>query len=152
MISTVERVLFLKSAELFAEIPGEDLAQVAQIAEELDFEAGAYLMEEGQLGDGMLLIIDGRVSVQKGEKEITQLGPKECVGELSILDAQPRSASVFALNPVRALRISREDFYELMVEKRGIAQGIIKVLSRRLRASTGLAVAFCCMLVPYWAA
>lgn len=137
MISTLERVLFLKSAELFSEIPGEDLAQVAQIAEEMEYDPGDHLMEEGAVGDGMLLLLEGRVQVLKGPREVAELGPKECVGELSILDAQPRSASVQAKTEVRALRISREDFYELLVEKPGISRGIIKVLTRRLRATTG---------------
>lgn len=136
MISTVEKVLFLKSIDLFSQIPGEDLARVAQIAEELDFEPGERIMQEGEMGDSMYLIVDGVVQVFKGPRVVVELSERECVGEMAILDSEPRSASVVARGAVRALRIEREDFYELMNEKAEIARGIIKVLTRRLRNTT----------------
>lgn len=136
MISTVEKVLFLKSIDLFSQIPGEDLARVAQIAEELDFEEGERIMQEGEMGDSMYLIVDGVVHVFKGERKVVELSERECVGEMAILDSEPRSATVQAKSVVRALRIEREDFYELMNEKAEIARGIIKVLTRRLRRTT----------------
>lgn len=138
MISTVEKVLFLKSIDLFSQIPGEDLARVAQIAEEIEFEAGEQVMKEGEIGDSMYLIVDGDVHVFKGERKVVELGERECVGEMAILDSEPRSATVRASSFVRTLRIEREDFYELMNEKAEIARGIIKVLTRRLRNTTAL--------------
>lgn len=136
MISTVEKVLFLKSIELFSQIPGEDLVRVAQIAEENEFEDGQPLMREGELGDSMYLIVAGRVAVKKGEQVVVDLGERECVGEMAILDSEPRSASVEAAGSVLALKIEREDFYDLMNERPEIAQGVIKVLTRRLRHTT----------------
>ena len=136
MISTVEKVLFLKSIDLFSQIPGEDLARVAQIAEEIDFEPRDTVITEGEIGDSMYLIVDGRVEVFKGQRSIVELGERECVGEMAILDSEPRSATVKAQTAVRALKIEREDFYDLMNEKMEIAQGIIKVLTRRLRTTT----------------
>ena len=136
MISTVEKVLFLKSIDLFSQIPGEDLARVAQIAEEIDFEPKETVITEGELGDSMYLIVAGRVQVYKGDKFIVELAERECVGEMAILDSEPRSATVKALTSVQALKIEREDFYDLINEKMEIAQGIIKVLTRRLRSTT----------------
>lgn len=137
MISTVEKVLFLKSIDLFSQIPGEDLARVALIASEVDFDPTETLMSEGELGDSMYLILEGKVEVKKGNLEITTLGPKECVGEMAILDSEPRSATVRAVAPTRALKVEREDFYEILNERIDIARGIIMVLCRRLRATTG---------------
>jgi CRP-like cAMP-binding protein len=136
VISIVEKVLFLKSIDLFREIPGEDLARVAQIAEEVDFEPGETLLVEDEVGDSMYLIVLGRVAVSKGDRIVVELGERECVGEMAILDSEPRSATVRSLTTVRALKIEREDFYELMNEKLELAQGIIKVLTRRLRRTT----------------
>ena len=136
LISTVEKVLFLKSIDLFSQIPGEDLVRVAQIAEEIDFEPKETVMAEGELGDSLYLIVDGKVQVFKGDRLIVELGERECVGEMAILDSEPRSATVKALGPVSALKIEREDFYDVMNEKTEIAQGIIKVLTRRLRLTT----------------
>ena len=133
MISTVEKVLFLKSIDLFGQIPGEDLVRVAQIAEERTFDPGTDLMVEGEMGDSMYLIVAGKVEVIAGGKVFVEIGEKECVGEMAILDSEPRSATVRCKEPVAALKIEREDFYELMGDKIEIALGMIKVLSRRLR-------------------
>lgn len=137
MISTVEKVLFLKSIDLFRHIPGEDLVRVAQITEEMQLDEGEALLTEGEPGDSLYLIVAGKVRVEKSGKTITELGQRECVGEMSILDSEPRSATVRALEPVTVLKIEREDFYDLLNEKIEIAQGIIKVLTRRLRKTTG---------------
>ena len=139
MISTVEKVLFLKSIDLFSQIPGEDLARVALIASEVDFEPGEALMTEGEIGDSMYLILTGEVEVLKGHSEVAGLGPKECVGEMAILDSEPRSATVRARTPTRALQVEREDFYDLLNERIDIARGIVKVLCRRLRETTARA-------------
>ena len=133
MITTTERVLFLKGVELFAKIPGEDLVQVARIATEVLFETGETVMEQGEIGDCLFLIIEGTVRVANGDVEIARLGRNECVGEMSILDSEPRSASVYALNEVVALKISHDDFYDMMDEHAAIARGIITTLTHRLR-------------------
>ena len=94
------------------------------------------MLTEGELGDSLYLIVAGRVRVEKKARVITELGERECVGEMAILDSEPRSATVRALDGVLALKIEREDFYDLLNEKSEIAQGIIKVLTRRLRRTT----------------
>lgn len=136
MISTVEKVLFLKTIDLFRAIPGEDLVRLAQITEEIRFEPKDVLISEGEMGDSLYLIAAGRVRVEKHGKLVTELGARECVGEMAILDSEPRSATVRAIEPVTALKIEREDFYDLLHEKHEIAQAIIKVLTRRLRRTT----------------
>lgn len=133
MLTTVEKVLFLKSIDLFSQIPGEDLAQVALISSEESHEEGDEIFGEGEQGDTLYLVIDGRVRVHKADRVIAELGERECFGEMAILDAAPRSASVTALTPVSFLKIAREDFQEIMTDKPEIALGIIKVLTRRLR-------------------
>lgn len=133
MLSTVEKVLFLKSIELFSQIPGEDLAQVALIATEETREQGEEIFAEGESGDALYLVLEGKVRVHRDDKVIAELGERECFGEMAILDASPRSATVTAVDNTNLLKISREDFQEIMSEKPEIAMGIIKVLSRRLR-------------------
>ena len=133
MLTTVEKVLFLKSIDLFSQIPGEDLAQVALIATEEQRDNGEDIFVEGDVGDALFLVIEGKVRVHRQDKTIAELGERECFGEIAILDASPRSATVSALSDVTLLKITREDFEELLQEKHVIAQGIIKVLTRRLR-------------------
>lgn len=133
MLSTIEKLLFLKEIELFQSLSHEDLAQVAQIAEEVRAEKGEVIIQENDLGDSLYLILDGRVRVHKGNQTLTILGEKEPIGEMGILDSAPRSASVTALDDLRMLKIERDDFHELMSDRLEIAQGVIKVLLTRLR-------------------
>jgi CRP/FNR family transcriptional regulator, cyclic AMP receptor protein len=135
LLSTVEKVLFLKSIELFSQIPGEDLAQVALIATEETREPGEEIFAEGESGDALYLVLEGKVRVHRDDRVIAELGERECFGEMAILDAAPRSATVTAVDNTNLLKISREDFQEIMSEKPEIALGIIKVLSRRLRSA-----------------
>ncbi len=133
MLSTVEKVLFLKSIDLFSQIPGEDLAQVAIIATEETREQGEEIFAAGEDGDALYLVLDGKVRVHREDRVIAELGERECFGEMAILDASPRSASVTSLEESHLLKISREDFQEILTEKPEIAMGIIKVLTGRLR-------------------
>jgi len=133
MITTVEKVLFLKSIDLFSQIPGEDLAQVALISTEETREQGEEIFAEGEAGDALYMVLEGKVRVHKLDRVIAELAERECFGEMAILDAAPRSATVTAVSDTNLLKISREDFEEIMSEKPEIALGIIRVLSRRLR-------------------
>jgi CRP/FNR family cyclic AMP-dependent transcriptional regulator len=133
VISTVEKVLFLKGVDLFKNIPGEDLSHIAQITDEVECASQQTIFREGDQGDAMYLIVDGKVKVHSGEHVFAELGTNQCFGEMSILDAEPRSASITALTDLILLKIQREDFTEILAEKPEISQGIIKVLTRRLR-------------------
>ena len=137
MLTTVEKVLFLKGVSIFSEIPGEVLAQIAQIAEEVSVDRETRVFEEGEPGDSLYLIVRGSVRVHKGEREVAVLGKGECFGEMAILDNEPRSASITALEDVQLLRIWSDDFYEMLADRVEIARGIFKVLTRRLRQAIG---------------
>ena len=133
MISTLEKILFLKSVDLFSQLSGEKLAQVAHIAREIEFDKGSCVFKEGENGAALYLIVNGEVNIVKGGRKITVLGERECFGEMAILDSEPRSATVEAISDVTCLELNREDFYDLMADEHEISQGIIKVLVRRLR-------------------
>ncbi len=133
MLSTVEKVLFLKQIELFQRIPGEELARIARITREVVFGEGEHLIFEGDIGDALYLIIEGEVRVQVRGRDIASLGNNQCVGEMAILDSEPRSATVLASTSVHALKIERDDFHDILNERNEIALGIIQVLTWRFR-------------------
>lgn len=133
MISNVEKVLFLKKIDLFRRIRGEDLARIANIAEEMSFNSNELVFNDGDLGDALYLIVAGKVKIHKGDTQLAVLGERQCFGEISILDSEPRSASVTAVESLLTLKIRRDDFGEIMAQKPEIAQGVIKVLCARLR-------------------
>lgn len=135
MISTVEKVLFLKSIDLFSQIPGEELSQIALITDEVGFDTGDEIFREGEPGATLYFIIDGKVRIHSegvGE-DLAVLSERAVFGEMALLDSEPRSASATANTDVVLLKIERDDFNEILAEKPEIAQGIIKVLTRRLR-------------------
>ena len=133
MISTIEKVLFLKGVDLFRGIPGEDLAHIAQISTEVDYPPNKSIVCENDIGDSMFLIVEGEVRVHSGNQQFAQLGPQEYFGEMSILDSEPRSATVTSTQDLRALRIAQSDFSEILAEKPEISHEIIKTLTQRLR-------------------
>lgn len=137
MLLTVEKALFLKSAPIFAEVEGEELAALADIALEHEFQPGEVIFEETQAPHHLYLIVEGKVEVFRRvndhERPLANLGQKECFGEMAILDSLPRSASVRALETTTVLKIDRDSFHELIQERPRIAFAIFKILSGRLR-------------------
>ncbi|MFB3922725.1 MAG: Npt1/Npt2 family nucleotide transporter [Terriglobia bacterium] len=137
MLFSVEKVLFLKSAPLFSAVEGEELAALADIALEHTYEAGEIIFEEGQAPHHLYVVVQGKVEVflrvDSTERPLAFLGEKECFGEMAILDDQPRSASVRAAEPTTVLKIDRDSFRELILERPNIAFAIFRILSGRLR-------------------
>ena len=138
MLMTVEKVLFLKSAPVFAGLEGEELAALADIALEQEYAPGELLFEEGQLAHHLYVLVTGKVEVFRmvDDKEypLAIFGSRECFGEMAILDDEPRSASIRALEPVTVLKVDRESFRELIHERPQISFAIFKMLSQRLRS------------------
>jgi hypothetical protein len=137
MLLTVEKVLLLKSAHLFAGLESEELAALAEITPEKEFAAGEIIFEEGQPGVFLYILIHGKVEVfhrtNSDEYSIATLGEKECFGEMAILNDEPRSASVRALEPTQVLKLDRNSFRELITERPEISFAIFKILSDRLK-------------------
>ncbi len=133
MLSTIEKVLILKRVGIFSETPDETLAEVATLLEETPITAGQTLFEKGDLGDCLYVIVDGEVRVHDGERTLNHLQAGDIFGEMAILSAEPRMASVSAVEDALLLRLAQEPFYELMDDRSEVARGIILVLSRYLR-------------------
>jgi CRP-like cAMP-binding protein len=81
----------------------------------------------------LYIIVDGTVCVHDGDRELQVLGSREIFGELSVLDPQPRSASVTALEDTLLFRLDERVLYEMMADHQGLTRGIIQMLCRRLR-------------------
>ena len=136
MYSTLEKALILKSIDLFESIPSEELIRVAQIAEEEQFETESPLFKEGDFGDSMYIVANGKVRVHKGERTIVELEKGACVGEMALLDQEPRSADVTVNADTIMLKITQDGFYELMSSNMEIMHGIVKLITNRLRKAT----------------
>lgn len=132
-LPTMERILFLRQVPLFADLPPSDLKQIAAVAGEHLYDDGTVITREGDAGNELLVIVAGDVSIVTGGREIARRGRGDYVGEMAVLDGEPRSASVVALGSVRALRIGRREFETILRERPETSHAMLLVLTRRLR-------------------
>lgn len=129
----IEKVLLLKSLNLFKDTPENILADLAPLMKEIQYEQGIEIFKEGETGDCMYIIQQGNIKIHKGNTTLAILKEKEVFGELSLLDADTRSASATADTDCILYKIDQEPFYELMDERPEVAKGFIKILCQRLR-------------------
>lgn len=134
MLSAAERIEILRSAPLFAETPSAILSEVADLLQELAVEAGQTIFTEGDPGDAMYIIVAGRVRVHRGGRLLAYVEEHNVFGEMSVLDPEPRSASVTAEESTLLLRLARAPFYRLMAHRIEVAFGVIHMLCQYQRA------------------
>jgi CRP-like cAMP-binding protein len=132
-MTTIERVVALQRVPIFADVPGRTLAALARRATEVDVEADAPVIVEGAIEDHLFTVVQGRLRVHHGGREVTTLGPGTTVGELAALVPEPRSASVTAVEPSTLLRIDKPVLDELLADRPAIASGIIAALVAMVR-------------------
>lgn len=133
MLLTIERVAIMKAVEIFAETPDHILASVARIMEEVELATGESLIREGEPGDCLYIVVEGELRAHSQGRTLMILTPGKIVGELALLDPEPRSASVDAVSDALLFRIDKEPFDEVMADRPEIALGVIRSLVRRVR-------------------
>lgn len=136
MLLTIEKVIVLRTVDLFAGTPDEILGEIAALLKEIEVPAGATIFAQGEQGDSMYIIVEGVVEALDGDQVFTQMGERQVFGEMALLDGEPRTATIRTTQPTRLLRLDQEPFYELMEDRLEIARGVIHILLRRLRART----------------
>ncbi len=125
----------LKELPMFEECSERQLRSIARIARVFDAPAGTVITRVGEPGNEFYLILDGTVSVDLSVAKPVSLRPGEFFGEMSLLDGDPRSATVVTDTPVRLLVINRENFSVLRREVPDFTQILLVTLSRRVRQS-----------------
>jgi CRP-like cAMP-binding protein len=134
-VITVQKVLFLRNVALFSGMPPSELSHLAGIAEEYVYGSGESIIIEGEHGDSLFLIVEGTVRVHRGDADLAELGPEDYFGEMSILDGEPRSASVTAHTDCLLLCIDQAGFQAILSRHFEVALTIIRTLTHRLRVA-----------------
>jgi HEAT repeat protein len=129
----VEKVLLLKTVSIFQHTSEEVLSEIAAIATEEDVPAKETVFYKGEEGDCMYIIYRGKVRVHDGDHTFAELGERDIFGEFSLLDPEPRSATVTAISDTLLLRLNQETFYDIMADRIEVVKGILRILVRRLR-------------------
>lgn len=134
----LENVVFLHGTTLFAGVHTDEIRAIASIAEELSFDPGEVIVRENDVGDSLYLIKDGSVRIEKkiDERksiELAELKTGECFGDMSVFDAEVRSASVIAGTTCSLLRVGGEELLDVILESPYIAIELLKMFVKRLR-------------------
>ena len=130
----IEKILILKSANMFAATPENILVGIAGIAREERKRKGENIFVKDDLGNCLYIICEGDISIHIDGKELSTLHSRDLFGELALLDPEPRSATATALTDCLLLRIDQAAFNELIEDRPEVAQGILTILSRRIRS------------------
>ena len=139
----------LAESPLFGGLPEDARELIEERLERVRVESGEWLMRKGDPGDALYLVETGRLAVVRGERpdgaidddeiEILRvLGPGATVGELALVTGDPRSASVTASRDSTLLKLSYEDFRDLMTTVPTFNRALVSALGRQLQASGGL--------------
>ncbi len=134
----------LAHVELFSSLDKRELQTLAKSSQERTYSAGTKLFSQGDSGSGLYILKNGKVSItqtsgQGAEKEINTAGAGETLGEMALLDDQPRSATVTAVEDVTALLLPVWEFRGVIKAHPDIALKLLASLSRRLRKVQGRA-------------
>lgn len=133
LVTRLEQTLFLKTVPLFAGLGGDQAAAVADIAEDVQLLAGETLFQEGAEGTSLYVIRSGSVELTRGDTVVGTLERGDCLGEFAVLDGKPRTATALALDDTELLRIDRDDFLDAMAAHPAILEGVLAVLTARIR-------------------
>ncbi len=128
-----EVVDMLQNVPIFSGVSKKELKAMAHSCVDRSYQTGTVIESEGEKGVSFYLIIDGSVNVRKGSKSIAKLSKGQFFGELSILDKQPRSATIEALEPTRCLVMTAWVWSGFLETNPRLAVPVMRELARRLR-------------------
>jgi PPM family protein phosphatase len=111
----------LANMPLFARLTDRELLRVMQAVQVRECHDGEVVIREGDKGDELFIVLEGKVRVSRGDQTLTHLGRGEHVGEMALIRSVPRSASVTAVGPAELIAIRRSDFFEILRKEHEIA-------------------------------
>jgi CRP-like cAMP-binding protein len=134
MLTVIEKVILLQNIDVFSEVPSEELALLAAVAEEVDFLKGDVIFAENDSADALYVVLEGRVRLHRSEEDISIADASEAFGAWALFDDVPRVVTATAVKDTRVLRVDREDFIDLLADHVQLARGVLKAVVKRLRS------------------
>jgi CRP-like cAMP-binding protein len=127
-----QKVDLIAHVPLFAQCSKGELEQIAAIADEIDLDEGKELTREGAAGREFFVLLDGSADVKQDDKTINTLGAGDFFGEIALISDRPRTATVVATSPVRALVVTDRAFRRLVDESPEIETKVTAAAAERL--------------------
>jgi CRP/FNR family cyclic AMP-dependent transcriptional regulator len=128
-----QKLELLRSVPLFAGLQPDELEEIARIAEEMDAPAGTELTHEGRHEGYFFVIVSGTVRVERGGQTVNTLRDGDFLGEISLLDGGPRTATTVAESPATLIVMTHQRFSQLLDGSPAIRRAIMEEVGRRLR-------------------
>lgn len=136
--SASSKAALLEKSALFTGLSARELTKISRLMDEVGVPMGNRLATIGEAGREMFIIVDGRALVTTRRGRTVHLGPGDFFGEMSLIDGDPRSATVDAATPMRLLVLKYREFWQLLDESLPMTRKIMRTLSRRLRQAERL--------------
>jgi CRP-like cAMP-binding protein len=133
MLTPVERVLILKSADLLNEVGPRRLLELAEVAHEVEISKGETIYREDDSADALYMVVAGRVRIVTGDRT-SEVGVGEAFGTWALVDDASRGHRAECLENGRTLALRRDDFYDVAAGDLTLLQEVVRALARRLRA------------------
>ena len=126
----------IKRAPLFSQCSKRELEAISRIADEIDLKEGKELTRQGKPGREFFVLVEGTADVIKNDRKVSTLKAMDFFGEIALIHQSPRTATVKATSPVRALVITDRNFRRLMTEQPEIQRKVLEALAERIGPST----------------
>jgi CRP/FNR family transcriptional regulator, cyclic AMP receptor protein len=126
----------IANVPLFSRCSRSEVARIAKLADEIDLKAGKPLTREGERGSEFFVILEGEADVRSDSTVLPPLGPGDFLGEIALVTDSPRTATVTAVTPIRALVITGRAFRLLMRDSPQIQGKVLEAVASRLAATT----------------
>jgi len=127
------KLTLLKKIQLFSDLHKPALKKIAELLEEMEYQKGHYVFKKGDEGDAVFIITKGSVSVKDEDLVLSSLKEGDVFGEYALIDNKSRSASIYAEETLKILRLDRSSFSKLMTENKEIQNGLLHLFVNRLR-------------------
>lgn len=134
-VTQADRLEALRHVGLFQGVSKRSLVLIDRVSIVRTVPTGEVVVAQGDPGVEMMVVLDGSAAVTRGKRKLRELGVGQVFGEMSLLDDEPRSATVTASEPLRMLVIDGRAFRKLLAKVPGLSESMLATLSRRLRAA-----------------
>ena len=131
-----QKIDLIRKVPLFARCSRAELKEIALLADEIDLHEGKEMTREGAPGREFFVLLHGTADVKKNRRRVNTLGPGDFFGEIALVSREPRTATVIATSPVRALVITDRSFRRLLDDAPQVQTKVMEAMAQRLAPET----------------